>query len=89
MRLECGRSSYRLGVSARHDGGMWRNRKAVAAATALQKPPAQPFSGQLLAAWAGLDRPFGARIAGSNACTLRVQQKLWDTLNSDEEGVAR
>ena len=39
--LECGRSSYRLGDSARHDGGMWRNRTAVAAATALQVGHAQ------------------------------------------------
>jgi hypothetical protein len=34
--LECGSSSYRLGVSAQHDRGMKRSRKAVAAATALQ-----------------------------------------------------
>ena len=32
--LECGSSSYRLGVWARHVGGMDQRRKAVAAATA-------------------------------------------------------
>jgi polyphosphate kinase len=37
--LECGSSSYRFGVSARHDGSMGRSRKAVAAATALQENP--------------------------------------------------
>jgi uroporphyrinogen-III synthase len=34
--MECGRSSYRLDLPARHNSGMRRNRKAVAAATALQ-----------------------------------------------------
>ena len=42
--------------------------------------------GQQLRASGGADRPFGILIAGTAACSPRVQQGMWDTLSLVKKG---